>query len=217
MKRQAAEAAVEKIKPLLTGKSIVGVGTGSTTNCFIDALAPIKHTFDAAVSSSDASTKLLEALGITVIDLNSAPSLDVYVDGADELNDAKQLVKGGGAALTREKIVANAADTFICIAHESKRVPQLGGYPLPVEVIPMARSSVARQLLALGGRPEWREGVVTDNGNWILDVHDLTITEPVLLESRINDIAGVVCNGLFAISPADCVILATSLGIVEIS
>lgn len=152
-----------------------------------------------------------------MIDLNSAPSLDVYVDGADELNDAKQLVKGGGAALTREKIVASAADTFICIAHESKRVPQLGGYPLPVEVIPMARSSVARQLLDLGGRPEWREGVVTDNGNWILDVHDLAITEPVSLESRINDIAGVVCNGLFAISPADCVILATSQGIVEIN
>ncbi|NCF32087.1 MAG: ribose-5-phosphate isomerase RpiA [Proteobacteria bacterium] len=212
----AAAAAIIKIKPLLNSKSIVGVGTGSTTNCFIDQLADIKHTFDAAVSSSDASTKRLTDLGITVIDLNAAPSVDVYVDGADELNDAKQLVKGGGAALTREKIVANAAEVFVCIAHDSKRVPQLGGYPLPVEVIPMARSTVARQLVALGGRPEWREGVITDNGNWILDVHDFEIKDPALLESQINDIAGVVCNGLFALSPADCVILATPNGVVEL-
>lgn len=216
LKQQAAAAALAKITPLLNSKSIVGVGTGSTTNCFIDELASIKHTFDAAVSSSDASTRRLEALGISVIDLNAAPRVDVYVDGADELNDARQLVKGGGAALTREKIVANAADLFICIAHGSKRVAQLGGYPLPVEVIPMARSSVARQLVTLGGRPEWREGVVTDNGNWILDVHDLQISEPALLESQINDIAGVVCNGLFALAPADCVILASPEGVIEL-
>jgi|TARA_B100000524_G_scaffold346130_1_gene245823 ribose 5-phosphate isomerase A len=201
---------------LLSSKSIIGVGTGSTTNCFIDQLATIKHTFDAAVSSSDASTERLQKLGITVLDLNAAPAVDVYVDGADELNDAKQLIKGGGAALTREKIVASAAEQFICIADISKRVAQLGGFPLPVEIIPMARSAVARQLVALGGRPEWRENVVTDNGNWILDVHDMHIERPEEMESSINDIPGVVCNGLFALAPADCILLATPDEIIEI-
>ena len=201
---------------MLSSKSIVGVGTGSTTNCFIDQLATIKHTFDAAVSSSDASTERLQKLGITVLDLNAAPAVDVYVDGADELNDAKQLIKGGGAALTREKIVASAAEQFICIADISKRVAQLGGFPLPVEIIPMARSAVARQLVALGGRPEWRENVVTDNGNWILDVHDMHIERPEEMESSINDIPGVVCNGLFALAPADCILLATPDEIIEI-
>ena len=179
-------------------------------------MATIKHTFDAAVSSSDASTERLQKLGITVLDLNAAPAVDVYVDGADELNDAKQLIKGGGAALTREKIVARAAEQFICIADISKRVAQLGGVPLPVEIIPMARSAVARQLVALGGRPEWRENVVTDNGNWILDVHDMHIERPEEMESSINDIPGVVCNGLFALAPADCILLATPDEIIEI-
>ena len=215
-KLRVAAAAVKKIAPLLSSKSIVGVGTGSTTNCFIDLLAEIKHTFDAAVSSSDASTHRLRNLGIPVLDLNAAPGVDVYVDGADELNDAKQLIKGGGAALTREKIVASGAERFICIADASKRVTRLGGYPLPVEIIPMARSVVARQLVALGGRPEWREGVVTDNGNWILDVHELHIEQPEAMESRINDLPGVVCNGLFALTPADCVLLATPDEIIEI-
>ncbi len=179
-------------------------------------MAAIKHTFDAAVSSSDASTERLQQLGIPVLDLNAAPTVDVYVDGADELNDAKQLIKGGGAALTREKIVASAAEQFICIADISKRVTQLGGFPLPVEIIPMARSAVARQLVALGGRPEWRENVVTDNGNWILDVHDMHIERPEEMESSINDIPGVVCNGLFALAPADSILLATPDEIIEI-
>ncbi|MAI15900.1 MAG: ribose 5-phosphate isomerase A [Gammaproteobacteria bacterium] len=215
-KVKAAAAAIKKIAPLLSSKSIIGVGTGSTTNCFIDQLATIKHTFDAAVSSSDASTERLQKLGITVLDLNAAPAVDVYVDGADEVNNAKQLIKGGGAALTREKIVASAAEQFICIADISKRVAQLGGFPLPVEIIPMARSAVARQLVALGGRPEWRENVVTDNGNWILDVHDMHIERPEEMESSINDIPGVVCNGLFALAPADCILLATPDEIIEI-
>ena len=213
---RVAAAAIKKIAPLLSSTSIVGVGTGSTTNCFIDQLAAIKHTFDAAVSSSHASTERLQNLGIKVLDLNAAPSLDVYIDGADELNDAKQLIKGGGAALTREKIVASAAEQFICIADASKRVAQLGAYPLPVEIIPMARSVVARQLVALGGRPQWRQGVVTDNGNWILDVHDLHIAHPEVMESSINDLPGVVCNGLFALAPADSILLATPNEIIEI-
>ena len=180
-------------------------------------MAAIKHTFDAAVSSSDASTERLQQLGIPVLDLNAAPTVDVYVDGADELNDAKQLIKGGGAALTREKIVASAAEQFICIADISKQVTQLGGFPLPVEIIPMARSAVAEQLVALGGRPEWRENVVTDNGNWILDVHDMHIERPEEMESSINDIPGVVCNGLFALAPADTILLATPDEIIELT
>ena len=151
-----------------------------------------------------------------MLDLNAAPSVDVYIDGADELNNAKQLIKGGGAALTREKILASAAEQFICIADASKRVEHLGAFPLPVEIIPMARSVVARQLVTLGGRPEWRENVVTDNGNWILDVHELCIDQPEAMETSINNIPGVVCNGLFALSPADCILLATPDEIIEI-
>ena len=198
LKQQVARAALDIIAPKLTSRSIVGVGTGSTTNFFIDALAEIKHVFDAAVSSSEASSDRLKQHGILVIDLNAAPSVDVYVDGADETNHAGQLIKGGGAALTREKIVASAADEFICIVDESKVVNTLGRFPLPVEVVPMARSVVAREIVQLGGQPIWREGTVTDNGNWILDVHELMIEDPRAMELALNDIPGVVCNGIFA-------------------
>lgn len=217
LKQQVALAALELITPKLDTKSIVGVGTGSTTNCFIDALADVRHMFDAAVSSSDASTARLEAHGIHVLELNAAPRVDVYVDGADEVNHQRQLIKGGGAALTREKIVASAADEFICIVDESKVVDTLGRFPLPVEVIPMARSLVARGLVDLGGQPTWREGVVTDNGNWILDVHEFMVADPLAMESAINNIAGVVCNGLFAHDAADVVLVASGSGITRIA
>ena len=191
----------------------MGVGTGSTTNFFIAALGAIKHKFDAAVSSSEASAAALQALGVPVLDLNAAPQVDVYVDGADEVNRARQMIKGGGAALTREKIVAAAADEFICIVDASKVVDTLGKYPLPVEVIPMARSSVARTLVDLGGAPVWREGVTTDNGNWILDVHDFMVADPLAMEATINNIPGVVTNGLFAYQAAHQVVLADAAGI----
>lgn len=191
----------------------MGVGTGSTTNFFIDELAGIKHMFDAAVSSSEASAARLAAHGIHVLDLNAAARVDVYVDGADEVNSARQLIKGGGAALTREKIVASAADEFICIVDESKVVDTLGKFPLPVEVIPMARSLVARGLVQLGGTPVWREGVTTDNGNWLLDVHEFMVADPLAMEGQINNLAGVVCNGLFAIDAADHVLVAAKGGI----
>ena len=207
LKQQVARAALDIIAPKLTSRSIVGVGTGSTTNFFIDALAEIKHVFDAAVSSSDASSDRLKQHGILVIDLNAAPSVDVYVDGADETNHAGQLIKGGGAALTREKIVASAADEFICIVDESKVVNTLGRFPLPVEVVPMARSVVAREIVQLGGQPIWREGTVTDNGNWILDVHELMIEDPRAMELALNDIPGVVCNGIFARNAASQVLV----------
>ena len=213
LKQQVARAALDLISPKLTTKSIVGVGTGSTTNCFIDELADIRHIFDAAVSSSEASAERLRHHGIAVIDLNAAPQVDVYVDGADETNHQRQLIKGGGAALTREKIVASAADEFICIVDESKLVDTLGSFPLPVEVIPMARSLVAREIVNLGGQPVWREGIVTDNGNWILDVHQMRIEQPRELELALNDIPGVVCNGLFARNAADTVLIAASEGI----
>ncbi len=213
LKLAVANAAVELIKPKLTTKSVVGVGTGSTTNLFIDALADIKHIFDAAVSSSEASAERLRAHGITVLDLNAADRVDVYVDGADEVNPAGELIKGGGAALTREKIVAAAADEFVCIVDESKLVDTLGAYPLPVEVIPMARSLVARGLVGLGGTPTWREGVVTDNGNWILDVHEFMVPEPGDMEREINNLAGVVCNGLFSINRADVVLVGGPNGV----
>ncbi len=216
LKQQAARAALERITPKLTTKSIVGVGTGSTTNFFIDALAEIKHMFDAAVSSSEASTARLKDHGIHVMDLNATPHVDVYVDGADEANPARQLIKGAGAALTREKIVASAADEFICIVDESKLVDTLGAFPLPVEVIPMARSLVARRLVDLGGQPVWREGVTTDNGNWLLDVHDFAVPDPLAMEATLNNVAGVVCNGLFAVDAADVVIVAASSGVREI-
>ena len=180
---------------------------------FIDELATIKHTFDAAVSSSETSSERLRAHGITVLDLNAAPAVDVYVDGADEVNRNRQMIKGGGAALTREKIVAAAADEFVCIVDQSKVVDVLGAYPLPVEVIPMSRSLVGRALVDLGGQPVWREGVVTDNGNWILDVHDFFVEDPLAMEKQINDIPGVVCNGLFALQAAATVLVATADGV----
>jgi ribose 5-phosphate isomerase A len=212
-KRRVARAALDHIDPKLTSASIVGVGTGSTTNCFIDALAEIKHKFDACVSSSEASTERLEGHGIQVLDLNAVDRIDVYVDGADEVNPARQLIKGGGGALTREKIVAASADEFVCIVDESKRVDVLGRYPLPVEVIPMARGLVARALVKLGGAPEWREGFTTDNGNIILDVHELAITDPAVMEAEINNLVGVVTNGIFAAQAAHLVLMAGPEGI----
>ena len=193
--------------------TVVGVGTGSTVNHFIDALARIKARIDGAVSSSEASSERLRAHGIPVLDVNGVTELPVYVDGADEATRLLQLIKGGGAALTREKIVAANATTFVCIADDSKLVDRLGAFPLPVEVIPMARSYVARELVKLGGRPQFRDGVVTDNGNEILDVHELDISEPIALEQRINNIVGVVTNGLFAARGADVLILGTGDGI----
>jgi ribose 5-phosphate isomerase A len=192
---------------------ILGVGTGSTVNAMLDQLGPWVPKLKGAVSSSDASTARLRALGVPVMDLNEVDGLGVYIDGADETNHALQLIKGGGAALTREKIIAAAATTFVCIADESKLVTTLGRFPLPVEVIPMARQLVARQLAGLGGRPVFRAGVTTDNGNQILDVHDLVITEPLTLETAINQIPGVVTVGLFAHRPADVLLLGTPAGV----
>lgn len=209
MKRLAARTALDYV----SSGEVIGVGTGSTVNHFIDALAAIKGRIDGAVSSSEASSERLKAHGIPVVDLNSVTELSVYVDGADESNHYLHLIKGGGGALTREKIVAAASRTFICIADSSKLVDVLGKFPLPVEVIPMARSYVARQLRKLGGDPVWRENVTTDNGNLILDVHNLEIMEPAKLEGRINNIAGVVTNGLFALRPADVLLLGTSGGV----
>ncbi|MCG6896100.1 MAG: ribose-5-phosphate isomerase RpiA, partial [Thiocapsa sp.] len=194
MKKQAAEAALSYVEG-----GVIGVGTGSTVNHFIDALAGIKGRIDGAVSSSVASTTRLEAHGIRVLDLNAAGELSLYVDGADESNERLELIKGGGGALTREKIVAAASRQFVCIADESKLVRVLGAFPLPVEVIPMARSFVARELVRLGGSPVWRDGFVTDNGNQILDVQNLEILEPAKLEQTINNIAGVVTVGIFAL------------------
>jgi ribose 5-phosphate isomerase A len=208
MKKVAAAAAIE----LLPDGGIVGVGTGSTVNHFIDLLAKVKHRFDGAVSSSEASTARLKSHGIPVLDLNSCGDLEIYVDGADESNHHLQLIKGGGGALTREKIIAGASRRFVCIADEGKLVDVLGAFPLPVEVIPMARSFVARQLVKLGGTPVWRHGLVTDNGNVILDVQGLQIMEPLKLEDTINRIAGVVTVGLFAHRPADVLILGTPKG-----
>jgi ribose 5-phosphate isomerase A len=215
-KRAAAEAAVAMIKPHLRNDSIVGVGTGSTANAFIDALASLRGHFDATVSSSDASAARLRGHGFTVLDLNAVNEVLVYVDGADEVNRHKQLIKGAGGALTREKIVAAAAREFICIVDDRKLVEILGEFPLPVEVIPMARGLVARALVALGGTPVYREHYVTDNGNIILDVHGLHIIDPPALEQRINNIVGVVCNGIFAAQAADVVIVAGASGVRQI-
>jgi len=208
-KLAVAKAAIEYVE----NDSIVGVGTGSTVNFFIDELGKIKHKIEGAVSSSEASTERLKALGIEVFELNEVSQLSVYIDGADEVTEHKHMIKGGGAALTREKIVAGAATTFVCIVDESKRVPVLGKFPLPVEVIPMARSFVARELVKLGGDPEYRQGVVTDNGNVILDVHNLEILNPRELEQAINNIPGVVTNGIFALRGADIVLSATNTGV----
>jgi len=209
MKKSAALKALEFIEK----NTIVGVGTGSTVNYFIDALATIKNNIEGAVSSSEESSKRLKANGIEVFDLNSVDVLDVYVDGADEITTHMSMIKGGGAALTREKIVAAVAKQFICIADDSKQVDVLGDFPLPVEVIPMARSYVARELVKLGGDPEYRQGVITDNGNVILDVHNLSIIDPKKLETDINDIVGVVTNGLFAKRGADILVLGSKNGV----
>ncbi len=209
-KQAVGRAALKYVEP----DTIIGVGTGSTVNHFIDALAEIKHTITGAVSSSVASTERLKALGIEVFDLNSVNSLSIYVDGADEVTEHKHMIKGGGAALTQEKIVSAVAKTFVCIVDDSKEVGVLGDFPLPVEVIPMARSYVARELVKLGGDPVYREGVVTDNGNVILDVHNLSIVNPREMEKTINNIAGVVTNGIFALRGADVVLVATDEGVV---
>ena len=208
MKRKAAEAALEYVIP----DEIVGVGTGSTVNHFIDVLAEIKHKINGAVSSSVVSTERMEAHGIKVYDLNEVNGIEVYIDGADESDHYLNLIKGGGGALTREKIIAGASKKFVCIADESKLVDVMGEFPLPVEVIPMARSFIARELVKLGGRPVWREGLVTDNGNDILDVHDLKIMEPVKLENELNKLPGIVTVGIFANRPADVLILGTPEG-----
>jgi ribose 5-phosphate isomerase A len=208
MKKQAAWAALEHI----TTDGVVGVGTGSTVNHFIDALASIKGRIEGAVSSSIVSAKRLEEHGIPVLDLNNVGQIAVYVDGADESNHHLQLVKGGGGALTREKIIAAASDKFVCIADESKLVDVLGDFPLPVEVVPMSRSYVAREIVKLGGQPVYREGFITDNSNVILDVHGLNIMEPIALEKTLNNIVGVVTNGLFAMRPADVLLLGSESG-----
>jgi ribose 5-phosphate isomerase A len=203
-KRRAGEKAIEFVEDGM----IVGVGTGSTVAFFIDALAALKHRIAGAVSSSEQSTQRLRSHGIEVLELNNAGTLPLYVDGADECDRQKRLIKGGGAALTREKIIAQASAKFVCILDPSKQVDVLGRFPLPVEVIPMARSLVAREILAQsGGQPVWREGVVTDNGNWVLDIHGLSITDPVAMETALNQIPGVVSVGLFARRPADVVIV----------
>jgi ribose 5-phosphate isomerase A len=213
LKQAVAQAAVDFILPKLDSKSVVGVGTGSTANFFIDALAKHKMAFDGAVASSEATAERLKSHGIEVYELNNVSDLEFYVDGADESDAQLNLIKGGGAALTREKIVAAVAQTFICIADASKLVPVLGSYPLPVEVIPMARSHVARELVKLGGDPVYRGGVTTDNGNHILDVYNLSIVNPRELEAQINNIVGVVTNGLFAARPADLLLLGTADGV----
>jgi ribose 5-phosphate isomerase A len=213
MKKMVAEAALEYVVP----GTIIGIGTGSTANHFIDCLAGIKSRIDGTVASSRASAERLAAHGIPVMDLNAAGELSVYIDGADESNHHLHLVKGGGGALTREKIVAACAEKFVCIADGSKLVDILGEFPLPIEVIPMARSMVAREMVKLGGQPIYREDFVTDNGNDILDVHNMRIMEPAKLEQELNNIPGVVTNGLFALRPADVLLLGTEEGVKKIT
>jgi ribose 5-phosphate isomerase A len=213
MKKRAAEAALQ----FIDDDMVVGVGTGSTVNYFIEALAKIKGKIDATVSSSEATTQRLKALGIRVLDLNVAGPLPLYVDGADEINGNLQMIKGGGGALTREKIIAAASERFVCIADGSKKVDVLGRFPLPIEVIPLARSHVGRELLQHGGQPVLREHFTTDNGNLILDVYNLTIMEPIKLEKALNNIAGVVSNGLFALRPADILLLGSAEGVEKIT
>ena len=215
LKQAVAQAAVDYTLERIEADSIVGIGTGSTANCFIDLIAEHKHKFLATVASSEGSAELLRSHGIQVFEVNAVSEVTIYIDGADEANNQLQLIKGGGAALTREKIVTAVANEFVCIADESKWVDHLGTFPLPVEVIPMARSYVARELVKLGGDPVWRENVVTDNGNLILDVHHLyPMGSACELEEKINQITGVVTNGLFAVKPADILFLATQQGIV---
>ena len=212
LKQLVGHAALKQVRP----DSIIGVGTGSTVNCFIDALIKSGIRLEAAVSSSEATTRLLQAGGIEVVDLNQTGGLDVYIDGADEFDAHRRLIKGGGGALTREKIVAAASKKFVCIADDSKQVGVLGAFPLPIEVIPLARSLVARKIVALGGQPVWREGFVTDNGNWILDIHNIDLINPVDMEKTINNLAGVVTCGLFALRPADLILMSTADGIQQL-
>ena len=209
MKRAAAKAAIAYVPD----GAVIGVGTGSTADCFIDELIAIRNRIDAAVASSEASASRLKAGGVRVLDLNVVDKLPVYVDGADEITSHLHMIKGGGGALTREKIVSAVAEQFICIADDSKLVAVLGTFALPIEVIPMARSHVAREVVKLGGRPQLRKGFTTDNGNIILDVHGLEITEPIKLETTINQIVGVVTNGLFAMRGADVALLAGADGV----
>lgn len=222
LKAAVGKAAAEYIKPHLETDSIIGVGTGSTANCFIDALAEFKHLFDGAVASSEATAERLKSHGIPVYDLNSVPELEFYIDGADEINHQLEMIKGGGGALTREKIVAAVAKEFVCVADESKLVEVMGAFPLPIEVIPMARSYVARELVKLGGDPVLRNGFTTDNGNVILDVHHFQMApgsklDPKQLEQQVNQITGVVTNGLFAVRPANTLLLATQEGVKQIT
>lgn len=212
-KQKAAEAALAFIRP----GTVLGIGSGSTVDCFIEQLSPYKHKIEGVVAASKNSTNQLKKMGLEVLDLNSVTEIPVYVDGADEITAQMQMIKGGGAALTREKIIASVAEKFVCIATANKIVDVLGAFPLPIEVIPMARSYVARQLVKLGGSPEYRQGVVTDNGNVILDVYHLNVTDAATLESDINNIAGVVCNGLFAHRRADVLLLADDSGVRELS
>ena len=212
LKQKAAEKALEYVEDGMT----LGVGSGSTVLKFVEALGKSGLQFKDIASSSEGTTEALKAAGYQVRDLNACDEIDVYIDGCDEIDPGKNMIKGGGAALTREKIVAAASKKFICIADASKAVDVLGAFPLPVEVIPMARSYVGRQLLALGGEPRWREGVVTDNGNWIIDVHHLRISDPYAFEEKINNIPGVVTNGVFARQAADVVILAHPSGEIEV-
>lgn len=216
LKKAVAKAAVDYIAPCLERDSIIGVGTGSTANFFIDMLADMKNEFDGAVASSEATAERLRSHGISVYELNSAGELEFYVDGADETNERLELIKGGGGALTREKIIAEVAKTFICIADESKKVGILGDFPLPVEVIPMARSHVGREIVKLGGDPVYRDGFTTDNGNIILDIYNMDISRPIQVEERLNNVVGVVTNGLFARRAADLLLLATRTGVESI-
>lgn len=209
LKKSAAMAALDYIKPDM----IIGVGSGSTVNYFIDALQSVKGKIEGAIASSDATAERLKKLAIPLVDLNTVSELSLYVDGADEINAQKQMIKGGGGALTREKIIAAVAKQFICIADQSKWVETLGQFPVAVEVIPMARSYVARQLVKLGGDPIYRQGFVTDNGNIILDVYNLKVIAPLTLEEQLNNIVGIVCHGVFARRPADVLLLATEDGI----
>jgi ribose 5-phosphate isomerase A len=213
LKQAVADAALAYIRPRLEEETVLGIGTGSTANRFIDNLGTISGLINATVASSEASAQRLKSHGIPVYDLNAVDQVDFYIDGADESNRSLQLIKGGGAALTREKIVTAVAREFICIADESKLVDVLGDFPLPVEVIPMARSHVARELVKLGGDPVYRDGVVTDNGNVILDVYNFRIPQPLATEEKINGITGVVTNGLFALKPADVLLLGTADGV----
>ncbi len=213
LKQAAAQAALDSILPDLHKDSVLGIGTGSTTNMFIDLLGPVRHQFAAAVASSNASAARLKAQGIQVLELTQVDQVQVYVDGADEANARRELIKGGGGALTREKILAAASDQFLCIVDASKLVERLGRYPLPVEVIPMARSLVARALVKLGGQPMYRQGFTTDNGNIILDVHGLQIEDALALEREINNLVGVVCNGIFAAQKAHRLIVASERGV----